>query len=139
MRRIAIDFYSKLYTAESSDKHCRSELLKDLPVLFEKKKKKSLDTDISFEEVSLAVMGMSSGRSPGLDGLPAEFYKTFWSIIGHDLKCFKNVDMKKFFQPVVNVLFCHCSQKKGFNTPKELETCRYFVHRLYNFFEGFSK
>ncbi len=32
--------------------------------------------------VSLAVKGLSSGKSPGLDGLPAEFYKSFWTIIG---------------------------------------------------------
>ncbi len=35
--------------------------------------KELLETDISFEEVSLAVKGLSSGKSPGLDGLPAEF------------------------------------------------------------------
>ncbi len=32
----------------------------------------------------MAVKCLSSGKSPGLDGLPAEFYKSFWTIIGDD-------------------------------------------------------
>lgn len=92
MRKLAVEFYSNLYAAEISDEHCRRELLKDLPVLSEDNKE-LLETDISFEEISLAVKGLSSGKSPGLDGLPAEFYKSFWTIIGDDYfevlqKCF---------------------------------------------------
>ncbi|CDQ59921.1 unnamed protein product [Oncorhynchus mykiss] len=30
---------------------------------------------------------MSSGRAPGVDGLPVEFYKKFWGIIGQDFFC----------------------------------------------------
>ncbi len=38
---------------------------------------------------------LSMGRSPGIDGLTAEFYKHFWGIIGEDfyevvLESFKN-------------------------------------------------
>ncbi len=29
-------------------------------------------------------MSLSLGRSPGIDGLPTEFYRTFWKIIGSD-------------------------------------------------------
>ena len=28
---------------------------------------------------------MSSGKSPGADGLPVEFYRRFWSLLGQDL------------------------------------------------------
>ncbi len=83
MHKLAVDFYTDLYSAENSDEQCRSQLLKNLPVLtFEHKQ--SLETDLSFEEVTNAVMGLSSGRAPGLDGLPADFYKFFWNIIGND-------------------------------------------------------
>ncbi len=83
MRRLAMDFYTDLYSAEISDEPCRCQLLKNLPVLTSDHKQ-SLETDISFEEVTAAVMGFSSGRVPGLDGLPADFYKFFWNIIGND-------------------------------------------------------
>ncbi len=42
---------------------------------------KNLDTDLTFEEVTNAVNQLSSGRAPGIDGIPAEFYKAFWGII----------------------------------------------------------
>jgi len=56
MRRIAVDFYSKLYTAESSDSG--TGLLRGLPVISEENKL-SLKNDVSFEEVSRGVMGLS--------------------------------------------------------------------------------
>ncbi len=40
---------------------------------------------ISFEELSVAAKQRSFERSPGLDGLTSEFYKTFWSLVGPDL------------------------------------------------------
>lgn len=83
MRRIAVDFYSSLYDAETSDENCRDNLLKDLPVLSDEQKQ-FLETDFTFEEVTTAIMNLSSGRAPGLDGLPSEFYKKFWSILGED-------------------------------------------------------
>lgn len=86
-------FYSNLYAADNSDEHCRNQLLQDLPVLT-LEHKQCLDTELTFEEITAAVMGLSSGRTPGLDGLPAEFYKSFWNVIGHDYfevirKCIK--------------------------------------------------
>ncbi len=43
---------------------------------------KNLDSDLTFEEVTNAVNQLSSGRASGIDGIPAEFYKTFWGLIG---------------------------------------------------------
>ncbi|XDV25251.1 hypothetical protein PO909_029197 [Leuciscus waleckii] len=83
MRKLAVDFYSNLYAAENSDELCRNQLLQDLPVLT-LEHKDILETELTFAEVTAAVMGLSSGRTPGLDGLPAEFYKFFWNIIGDD-------------------------------------------------------
>ncbi len=45
---------------------------------------KNLDSDLTFEKVTKAVNQLSSGRASGIDGIPAEFYKTFWGIIGKD-------------------------------------------------------
>lgn len=83
MRRLAVDFYSDLFAAEAIDEQSKDELLQDLPVLTSKQKK-LLETDLTFEEVTAAVKGLSSGKVPGLDGLSAEFYKKFWSLIGPD-------------------------------------------------------
>ncbi len=45
------------------------------------KKKQLLEAQFTFNELTSAVMDLSSGRVPGIDGLPAEFYKRFWTII----------------------------------------------------------
>jgi len=83
MRGIAVEFYSELYAVENTEEQCRNELLQDLPKITQGNRL-SLETELNFEELTTAVMGLSSGRAPGLDGLPADFYKTFWNIIGKD-------------------------------------------------------
>ena len=35
--------------------------------------------------MSTALSLMKNGKSSGLDGIPFEWYKKFWNIIGHDL------------------------------------------------------
>ncbi len=83
MRQIAVDFYSDLYAMDNTDELNRDELLKDLPCI-SSEHKEALETEISFEELTAAVMSLSLGRSPGINGLPTEFYRTFWKIIGSD-------------------------------------------------------
>ena len=84
MRRHAVEFYSGLFGAEDCDVHCTEELLEGLPQL-SPRERDLLDIDLSLEELTTAVDQMASGRSPGLDGLPIDFFKTLWNIIGPDL------------------------------------------------------
>lgn len=41
-----------------------------------------LEQDITFNELSMAVNSMPNGKTPGMDGLPIEVYKVFWSRLG---------------------------------------------------------
>lgn len=84
MRRCATAFYTKLYGKEQCDQECVQELLKDLPKL-SGAEQNELDKEISLEELTIAVNQLTSGRSPGIDGLSIDFYKHFWSIIEHDV------------------------------------------------------
>ena len=84
MRKLAMDFYSSLFSADVCDSDCVDEILEGLPRLGEASSA-SLGSVISFDELSAAVEQLSCGRSPGVDGLPAEFYKTFWTLLGRDL------------------------------------------------------
>lgn len=57
------------------------EVLHDLTHLLEREQQ-GLEETLTFTRLTRAV---HSGRSPGLDGLSAEFYKSFWNILGEDV------------------------------------------------------
>ena len=42
-------------------------------------------SSLSLSEVYEALQGLALNKSPGLDGLPVEFYLTFWDMLGEDL------------------------------------------------------
>ena len=84
MRRHAVDFYTDLFGAEECDGEAVAELLQDLPQL-SPGERDILSADITLEELTTAISQMAAGKSPGLDGLPADFLKHFWNSMGHDL------------------------------------------------------
>lgn len=60
------------------------DLLCDLPQLRDEQRE-SLDEQITLQELTDAMRQLSPGRSPGVDGIPVEFYQAFWDLLGHDL------------------------------------------------------
>ena len=74
------DYYEKLYTSSNPDE----ELLHKY--IFDKVKEREVNKDdfgrcdgkITIEECTNAINVMKLNKSPGLDGLTLEFYKTFW-------------------------------------------------------------
>ena len=42
-----------------------------------------MNADLSIEEIGIAIKAMKNNKSPGSDGIPAEFYKIYWSYIKH--------------------------------------------------------
>ncbi|KAI4900412.1 hypothetical protein NFI96_009713, partial [Prochilodus magdalenae] len=83
MRSLAVRYYAELYGAEECDGDSAADLLQGLPQL-SPGQREELDSDIAFEELTAAVKQLSTGRSPGVDGLPAEFYQRFWAVLGRD-------------------------------------------------------
>ncbi|KAK3527725.1 hypothetical protein QTP86_001577, partial [Hemibagrus guttatus] len=80
-----VSFYSKLYSSERSGAQIVEEsFLKDLPKLSEQVARE-LDRELTLAELHKALQGMENGRAPGIDGLPVEFYKAFWAVMGQDV------------------------------------------------------
>ena len=44
-----------------------------------------ISTVLDTEELYIAAMSLRTSKAPGIDGLPVEFYKSFWSVVGGDL------------------------------------------------------
>lgn len=81
-----------MYQAEACEESVVNEFLCDLPQVLEQDKK-DLESSLNFSEISKGVLELNPGKSPGIDGLTAEFYKCFWNLLGQDfyevlLECF---------------------------------------------------
>ncbi|XP_077060974.1 uncharacterized protein LOC143713527 [Siphateles boraxobius] len=77
-------FYNNLY----STKEVHNGILEEVLGFLDKKVKSPdvlLSQDFTLLEMHKALKGFKKGKSPGLDGLPFEFYLTFWDILAHDL------------------------------------------------------
>lgn len=78
------NFFAKLYSSETD---ASQEKFDDfftglgLPTLSQEDSKR-LDAPISLDELLAALKSTNKGRSPGIDGLPAELYLTLWHILG---------------------------------------------------------
>ncbi|XP_023193817.1 tyrosine-protein kinase SYK isoform X1 [Xiphophorus maculatus] len=85
IRRRAADFYADLYSSEySEDEDSFNDFCSDLPrvsVDFAKE----LGEPMTLEEIHAALQSMEGGKAPGIDGLPSEFYRAFWSDLCVDL------------------------------------------------------
>lgn len=82
------DFYSQLYSSQfNGDETSIKAFLDPLPIptispdLVEK-----LEVPLNQAEITLAISSMQSGKSPGPDGFPAEFFKKFSPLLSAQLR-----------------------------------------------------
>ena len=88
--KIATNFYTKLYTPNRVDTKTQDKLLRKIRKKINEEEKDKLDAPITIDELKTALFQMSKGKSPGLDGIPAEFYQEFWDLIKNDYMAFIN-------------------------------------------------
>lgn len=99
MRDYARLFYSRLYDSELNCHDMSSSIFfNGLPTV-DKESNDELKQMLSLQELEQALWGMENGKSPGIDGLPVEFYKVFWPTLGKDLLLVLRESLKKGFLP----------------------------------------
>ena len=78
-------FYENLYAAEDTDPNAQEEMFAHIDKTLTSEQNELLATKISNKEILEAITSMANGKSPGLDGLLPEFYKTFSHLLVDDL------------------------------------------------------
>uniref|UniRef100_A0A671TWB6 Reverse transcriptase domain-containing protein n=1 Tax=Sparus aurata TaxID=8175 RepID=A0A671TWB6_SPAAU len=85
IRRHATHFYKELFKTELvEDLELESAFLADLPQVRESSDS-LLSADLTLDELRVALMSLDNGKAPGIDGIPVDFYKTFWPVVGEDM------------------------------------------------------
>ncbi len=79
------EFYEDLYTSEGVNDKAMDELLASLDRMLTEEEKKMCERDVTTNELKTIVMGLKSGSTPGMDGIPYEFYKEFWDEISEQV------------------------------------------------------
>ena len=118
IEEIAVSFYDALLNGrhdknlvdtglpfQPSDVHLE-EFLSQLPTISEDSKT-NLVKEFTLEELESIVKSCPNGKSPGLDGLPYELYKSLWDVIGKEfLEVVKNQTSN--FSLIVRKTWGHC-------------------------------
>ena len=78
-------FYTTLFTAAYLDAAEQSFFLDKIVYKLSDADAALCEGEITLEECTTALNSFSNNKSPGVDGLTYEFYKTFWDCIGPDL------------------------------------------------------
>ena len=77
-------FYSELYTCDVGDQDTQNMFLGNLENKLDDFDREILEEDFDKLEIYHTMKRFARNRTPGIDGLPIEFYITNWDIIGND-------------------------------------------------------
>lgn len=78
LESILVDFYRRLFSKDSLDMQIQTELIDGLEFSLNDLEREQCEGLFTKEELFSALQGLQTGKSPGSDGLPTEFYLTFW-------------------------------------------------------------
>ena len=80
-----MQFYVHLFSSQTLDQVEQDFFLSSLSQQLSPEQLLLCEGPLTLGECKRALDAMASGKSPGIDGFPAEFYKRFWAILGEDL------------------------------------------------------
>ena len=79
--RITAKFYTQLYTSSPINRQTQHTLLQNVDRQISAVQQRMLDAAITEKELQEVVSQRQDDKTPGIDGITAEFYKQFWYLI----------------------------------------------------------
>ena len=79
------DYYLQLFSSTSLEEEEQELFLNSLERRLSEAESELCEGDLTEGECERALHRMPSNKSPGVDGLPADFYVRFWKLLGPDL------------------------------------------------------
>ena len=79
------EFYFRLFSSQELSEGDQGLFLDSIERRLTPAESRLCEGDLTIEECSKALSNMPSAKSPGVDGLPAEFFRRFWDTLGPDL------------------------------------------------------
>ncbi|KAJ8337283.1 hypothetical protein SKAU_G00385030 [Synaphobranchus kaupii] len=110
MLAVAESFYSELFSARRCDPGAQEVCLKAITARLGVNEAGSLESPLSLEEMGVALGKMRDGRAAGHDGLPKEFFVTFWDLLGPDLLEKEPTIVVETPTPKPNAVKVHCGE-----------------------------
>lgn len=85
MLQIAAGFYRGLFSSRGSLNPASRGFLEGLIDVLDEEESAALEKSLTLQEVESALYSFKKDTVPGNDGLPVEFYRAFWPLIGAEL------------------------------------------------------
>lgn len=82
LEAVLVAFYTSLFSKDVLDLQIQTELIDDLEFSLTDIERASCEGLFTKKELWESLKGLRTGKSPGSDGLPPEFYLAFWDILG---------------------------------------------------------
>ena len=77
-------YYEDLHKKFQTSKENQNILLENITTKLTNTQSENLSTNFTEKELKCAIDEIQKDKSPGIDGLPIEFYVSFWEIVKHD-------------------------------------------------------
>ena len=81
LKDIATDYYTNLFETKKTDHKTSLKLLSNVKKTITAQQKLNLDAPITKDELEKTVRKLQQNKTPGPDGIPAEFYQIYWHTI----------------------------------------------------------
>ena len=78
------NFYQNLFSHESLDIQKQDHIIAQLERCLSDADANTCEGLLTRDECHNALKGLARGKTPGIDGLPVEFYIAYWDILGND-------------------------------------------------------